>query len=288
MMEQRNSDAGIAQTKVDTAGTAVGSVSYLERNIKELLTEFPALGDVLNAYNIGCVACTVGTCQLKDIVQFHSLPEDQLRALLSRIARTIDPDGAIEPPCGAEVAVQTVHREINYSPPLKSLVREHALIKRWLALIPDVIAAIDLGREADRQLLRDGIDFIRSYADQFHHAKEEDILFKHFDERQEIIRVMREEHLTGRNHVKAMVDALETRDSARLAKHLDGYRKLLTEHINKEDEILYPWMDRQFTTSQIGDLFREFSLADSRVDPGMTARFEQFIERLEQRMKGNR
>ncbi|MHB9026152.1 MAG: hemerythrin domain-containing protein [Armatimonadota bacterium] len=269
-----------------TTQLRVHAESYLDRNIKDLLTEHPALGDVLNDYNIGCVTCSVGTCQLKDIVKFHYLPENQLRELMYRIAKTVDPEADIELPRHEEAPESAAPREIRYSPPMKSLVQEHELIKRWLALIPDVIAVTDLEKEADRQLILKGIDFIRSYADKFHHAKEEDILFKRFDENQEIIRVMLEDHTTGRNHVKAMLVAVETRDNGLLAEHLLGYRELLSGHIKKEDEILYPWMDRELSTTQIGELFRDFNQADNSFDPGMAGHFAQFIERIEQSMRG--
>jgi len=36
----------------------------------------------------------------------------------------------------------------------------------------------------------DGVDFIRSYADKYHHAREEEILFKYFDEDMAILKVM--------------------------------------------------------------------------------------------------
>ena len=263
-------------TGVDAAEAA------MDRNIRDLLAEFPTLGDVLNSYGIGCVTCAVGTCQLRDIVQYHYLPEDQQRELMGRIAETIDPRGSAAPsPCEEEA----VFREIAYSAPMAELVREHVLIKRWLALIPDVVAHIDLNAEADRQLIRDGVDFIRSYADRFHHAKEEDILFKHFDEGQEIIRVMLADHTAGRNHVQGMLAAVDTRDTAKLAEHLLGYRELLSEHIKKEDEILYPWMDRQLSPAHLDELAQEFRRAEGSFAPDMAERFTRFIEGVEENLR---
>ena len=260
--------------------------SYLERNIKDLLTETPALGEVLTHYGIGCVTCAAGTCQLKDFVQYHSLPEDKLQALMESITAIIDPEGRCARPQFTPTPAPTSPRKFSYSPPLKNLVQEHALIKRFLALIPAILATVNLGSATDRQLVLDGVDFIRSYADRFHHAKEEEILFKHFDENQQVIRVMLQDHADGRDHVQAILAAVELRDHVMLATHMHGYRELLSEHITREDEILYPWMDRQFSMTQVGELFREFSEADSRFEQGMPERFTQFIEKLEQSLKG--
>lgn len=261
--------------------------NYPQRHIKELLDEFPALGELLEEYHIGCVACTVGTCQFQDILQIHSLPQEQMSELLAGIAQIVDPNSEHDLSALAVnvVSTNTPGGEIKYSPPLRDLVAEHALIKRWLVLIPAILPLIDLELAADRQLVLDGVEFIRCYADRFHHAKEEDILFKQFDGKQDIIQVMLADHMTGRLHVQGIVTAVETRDHALLTEHMIGYQLLLTEHIRKEDEILYPWMDRQLSTAQVGSLYKSFTAAEDNFDPGMAAKFAQFIDHLEQMVK---
>ncbi len=125
----------------------------------------------------------------------------------------------------------------------------------------------------------DGIDFIRSYADKYHHAKEEEILFKYFDEDLDILRVMHEDHEQARGHVKAILEAIDRKDKAAIAKHLKAYRELLTEHIKKEDEILYPWMDKNLSITQIGELFSKFNETDKQIGYSPT-KYGEFIDRL--------
>jgi len=93
------------------------------------------------------------------------------------------------------------------------------------------------GNRSDR--CSKGLDFIRSYADRFHHAKEEDILFACFDPGLDILKAMHEDHDRGRAHVRGVVEALEQGDrrGCRPSRRLCG---VLSEHIKKEDEILYP------------------------------------------------
>ena len=91
-----------------------------------------------------------------------------------------------------------------------------------------------------------------------------------------------EDHTTGRGHVKAMLDALELKDAATLGEHLLAYRDLLTGHIKKEDEILYPWMDRNLSISQVGELFAKFSEVDEKM--GFSPeKYLNFIEKLEKK-----
>ena len=256
---------------------------YLNKGIKEIIEKFPEVENVLNDYDIGCGPCNVGICLLKDIVAIHRLPEDQEQQLMARIAKAIRPDQDIKIPA-VEKSTGTQPRELKYSPPMKKLVDEHVLIKRWIALIPEVVKTLDVESEKGRRLILDGIDMIRSYADKYHHAKEEEILFKYFDENADILKVMHEDHTRGRQLVKETLYALEKRDRKTIAANLMAYRELLTEHIRKEDEILYPWMDNQLSTHQVGELFSKFDAVDRQIEVSPD-KYEDFIDQLEKKFE---
>lgn len=59
-----------------------------------------------------------------------------------------------------------------------ALVNEHKLILRMIALLERNAARTGEGGYRNWQFYLDGVDFIRNYADRFHHAKEEDVLFE--------------------------------------------------------------------------------------------------------------
>ena len=256
---------------------------YLNKGIKEVINQFPEVEDILNEYDIGCAPCMVGTCLLKDVVQIHNLNHDDEQEMMAKIAKAIDPDKEIKI---SEVKSEKKAdpKEIVYSPPMKKLVDEHVLIKKWVALIPEVIKNLEVESDEGRQLILDGVDFIRTYADKYHHAKEEEILFKFFDEELDILKVMHEDHKKGRGYVKAILEALEIKDKGAIAENLNAYRDLLTEHIKKEDEILFPWMDKNLSTRQIGELFSRFNETDDQIEYS-PSKYEDFIDRLEEKFK---
>ncbi len=256
---------------------------YLNTSIKEIINQFPEVADSLNEYNIGCTPCSVGSCLLKDIVEIHNLPADEEQELMARIAKVIYPDREVIIP-EIKRKSETRPKEISYSPPMQKLVNEHVLIKRLVALIPEVIYNLDVASEEGRQVIIDSVDFIRSYADKYHHAKEEEILFKCFDENLDILKTMREDHEEARAHVKAMLEALDKKDKEAVSEHLNAYQELLTEHIKKEDEILYLWMDRSFSITQIGELFSKFNTRDEEFGD-VPERCEEFINKLEEVVK---
>ena len=257
--------------------------TFLNKGIKEIIDQYPAVEKVLDNYGIGCGPCSVGICQLKDIVDIHNLPEAQEEELMQKIAGVIYPGQDVKIP-SAKKKTPAAGGDQKFSPPMQRLVDEHVLIKRWIALIPRVVDNLDLESDDGRQFILDGIDLIRSYADRYHHAKEEDILFEYFDQDSKILQVMYEDHTTGRGHVKAMLEALDRQDRQTLAEHLLAYRELLSGHIQKEDEVLFPWMDRNLSTSQVGELFEKFNAVDEKM--GFSPdKYLKFIEKLEKQFK---
>jgi len=256
---------------------------YLNKGIKYVIIEFPEIEQILNEYGIGCGACGEGLCLLKDVVEIHNVDEDVEAELMGRISNVIYPNKKIEFPKRKRKKKAIGSKEIKYSPPMKKMVEEHVLIKRWLALIPKVIENLDLESEDGLKLINNGIDFIRNYADKYHHAKEEDETFKYFNENLDIIKVILNDHAKVRNHVKAMLQAIEDKDKIILAEHLKAYSEILPEHIKKEDEILYPWMDRNLSTSQVGQLNSKFNEIDIEYGDALE-RHRTFIETLENRL----
>lgn len=253
---------------------------HLPRPIKEVIAEFPAFTAILDEYEIACGTCMVGDCLFKDIVSIHSLPPDSERELMERLDRAISPAAQAEllPPA-AGMPQKTGER--SYSLPLKRLVDEHVLIKQWLALIPGVIEEMDLSSEAGKEVIAGGVDFMRSYADRLHHGKEEKILFGYFDEKAEIIQAMLSDHDTGRGHVGAIREALERGDGDAVTARLAAFRELLSAHIKKEDEILFPWMDRSLTDSDKIALMDRFAAADGALEEGLADRCRKFIAGLQ-------
>ncbi len=252
---------------------------YRNKGIKEIIEEFPEIGNILDEYGIGCGPCTVGICQLKDILDIHKMEPVKEQELMNRIEAVIYPDRGIKIPEKKNSPV-IADKQHDYSAPMQKLVDEHILIKRWLALIPSVVETLDLTTAEGVQTVKEGVDLIRSYADRLHHAKEEDILFKYFDDTAEIFQVIYEDHKQARKHVKEMFAAIDIGDQASIAEHLMAYGTLLAEHIKKEDEILFPWLDSKLSGSQIGEIADKFNFADQHigVDP---EKYQSFISHLE-------
>lgn len=258
---------------------------YLNTPIKEVITAFPGVGKILEEYNIGCVPCSLGSCLLKDIVAIHNLSEEQQAELMHRIEETIYPGRSVKRAVFSQPEKKSPPKEIKYSPPIKRLVDEHTLIKKYLALLPAVIKSADPATQPGKQLILEGLDFIRFYADKFHHAKEEDILFEYTDKNLDIIKTILTDHEAARGHVRAAGEAVKINDRDAIAQHLNAYKELLSEHIKKEDEILYPWIDRGLSTAQVGELFARFNEAEAKMNKEVVEKCVRFVLEAEQRIE---
>jgi len=115
------------------------------------------------------------------------------------------------------------------------------------------------------------VDFVKNFADKYHHLKEEDELFmemERFGMPREggPIGVMLHEHDEGRKYIKNATQCVEKFKSGdtsvfgQIKDNLLNYCTLLTNHIYKENKILYPMAERILPAnvqSQMSDNFEK-------------------------------
>lgn len=142
--------------------------------------------------------------------------------------------------------------------PIGPLMKEHRKIERMVALIADEAdrLAADEGAEPDAEFNYDALIFMREYADECHHGKEEDILFEALQQRdiseehEKIIERLISDHVRGRELAAALEEATdrwEDGDSdarADILEVFEGIADLYPEHIATEDDNFFiPVMD---------------------------------------------
>lgn len=249
----------------------------LDTFIKPLIKQHQGLGPVLEAAGIGCTSCSLGTCRVRDILEIHDLGPEATRDLLTAMGRVIFGETPFEVP---ELPKRTPAARSAFCPPIRRMVEEHTFILRVIACIPRLIEALGRDFEGTRPLAGRTLDFIRTYADRYHHAKEEDQLFGFVEGDADILKVMLQDHVDGRDHVKAIATALEIQDLETAAARLRAYGELLTGHIQREDTILYPWINRRLTDRQVGELFAACLRVEAAFGEA-PARMEAFVSELE-------
>jgi len=177
--------------------------------------------------------------------------------------------------------------------PTEELTHEHQAILRMIAILRNVSARLENESSAvDPADLVEIVDFIRVFADQCHHGKEEDLLFAAMvkagvPKQGGPIAVMLVEHDQGRGYVKGMADAIpaykagDVRAGYRIAENARGYVRLLTQYIDKEDNILYPIADVHLSEEQQICLLEGFDkVEEERVGHGKHEEYHRMLDRF--------
>lgn len=134
------------------------------------------------------------------------------------------------------------------------------------------------------------LDFFRVFVDKCHHAKEEEVLFPALlaaglPRDGGPVQVMLAEHATGRKLVSDMYAALANYrsgapgaiDAFTLAA--DGYAQLLTDHIAKEDNVLYPIADARLSEEVQAGMIEAFeSIETERIGLGTHEQFHAMLK----------
>jgi hemerythrin-like domain-containing protein len=167
---------------------------------------------------------------------------------------------------------------------------EHRVIERVLAVLQKLTTrpvknSLDCWRKA--------LDFFSHFADQCHHFKEEQVLFPAMEEHGipregGPIGMMLMEHEEGRGHVRSMLAALtlaEARNEAAkdtLLENARAYLRLLREHIQKEDEILFRIADDVIPPYEQKELLRSFEQHEAKeMGTGIHEKYLKLVEELE-------
>ncbi len=158
----------------------------------------------------------------------------------------------------------------------EELKTEHKAIKLALEIMEKMCQKLEAGNKVNPEHLESMVEFIRVFADKCHHGKEEGLLFPAMEEAGiprtgGPIGVMLVEHDMGRRFVKGMSEAISAyktgniKASSEIIKNARGYAELLTQHINKEDNILYPLADMRLSAEKQKKLLEEFEKVEQEI-----------------------
>jgi len=163
--------------------------------------------------------------------------------------------------------------------PITTLKAEHQVILRVIQVLMRLVERFEAGAGFERTALRQCVEFFRLFADACHHGKEEDLLFPVLESRGipregGPIGVMLYEHQIARQLTRDMAEALEgveageTSARSRFANTARQYQDLLTQHIFKEDNVLFQMGDRVMPLEEQSSLGVRFCEVNCRMFEG--------------------
>lgn len=163
------------------------------------------------------------------------------------------------------------HQHAHAGSPTQILKDEHTLILQALDGLERKLAALEAGAAPDRTYFEKAVKFIRTFADECHHGKEEDLLFKTMVDRGfplqgGPIAVMLSDHEAGRAYIREMAEASaavgqDPAAAGKIVRSGRAYIQMLRPHIDKENMILYAMADNLLSPqdqTKLGEAFERF------------------------------
>lgn len=178
------------------------------------------------------------------------------------------------------------------SRPFHILKHEHRVIERAMRALDGVCMRLEGGNKVPAPVLLELADFIATFADRYHHGKEETLLFPAL-ERRGITRdggplgVMEYEHQVERELIADLqqaIDLYRERDlegAQNFVEAARAYLRLLVGHIEKEDSILFRIGDEMLDDEEKDSLAESFK----QVDVALGSRTLQDYERIASEME---
>ncbi len=178
--------------------------------------------------------------------------------------------------------------------PTEQLQEEHQGITLMLKILESVCAKMEAKERVDPNHLEQIVEFFRVFADRCHHGKEEDLLFPEMEKagvpkERGPIGVMLAEHTQGRGFVKGMDEAAtrykqgDPRGRKDFVENARNYISLLTQHIQKENNILFPMGERVLAKKTQEKLFEGFeNLEREKIGAGTHEAFHRLLHELQE------
>jgi hemerythrin-like domain-containing protein len=176
------------------------------------------------------------------------------------------------------------------------LKNDHESILQMLKIMMKISSKIRSESKVDTVLIEKIIDFLRSFADKSHHGKEEDFLFPAMikagiPNEGGPIGMMLSDHTEGRGYIAGIASSLEqykinpdTSSLNGIAMYMENYAELLSQHIEKENEILFRIADSVLTEKQQDLLYKEFEkIEEERIGEEKFIEYHEFLQELKQR-----
>ncbi len=168
---------------------------------------------------------------------------------------------------------------------LKVLYEEHAIIVNAIDAAKNSGKLIDKSPGEYDAFIRSLIHFFRTYADQYHHHKEEEILFPEMAKRNEMLGVgviheMLENHDDFRNMIRSIESNLNKKEYQKAHAELIAYTEALLDHIAAENEELFPMAETLFSDTELRNIQFRFEDSDRTLGDKKKTEMAEFSRKL--------
>lgn len=241
--------------------------------VKEILHHYPGAVSLFVKRKMLCPGCpTEAFHTLADVARIHGYEPDNL---METIRKAVETDGGVK---------------MKATDQLKA---EHEGIKLMLQVLQAVSNRIEQEKPVSGEDLSGIVEFLTVFVDKCHHGKEEEFLFPALaaagvPREGGPIGVMLSEHQQGRNlaaqfkNTSGRYASGNKQAAAEVRLTIRQYVDLLTQHIEKENGVLFAMADSRLDANKDSELFKAFERLESeRIGVGKHEEFHALLDRLQ-------
>jgi hemerythrin-like domain-containing protein len=169
------------------------------------------------------------------------------------------------------------------------------VIKRVLQILENASNCIDNDKPISKETFHDIVQVISGFSDKRHQEKEDKVLFpalkvKNEGEKKDFLGRLLMEHVSARDEIRNLDRALINfyqgkKAKKRITKIARSYIKYMEKHIEMEEKILFPWINKVLTPDEQMMFVKKFeALEKEEIEAGVHGKYSGMIERLEQQV----
>lgn len=170
------------------------------------------------------------------------------------------------------------------------------IVKRMLHLLGKATYCLENGKPVSKGNFQDLIKIISEFSDKHHQEKEDKVLFpalkvKNDGEKKDFLGRLLMEHVSARDAIRNLTSALVNFDQGKkarrkIAKIAHSYIKQMEKHIEMEEKILFPWINKVLTADEQAMFIKKFEdMEKEDIADGVHEKYSAMIEMLEKQLE---
>jgi hemerythrin-like domain-containing protein len=160
--------------------------------------------------------------------------------------------------------------------PLEILRNEHGLIRQFVDNLSLAGEKMADGERVPTEFFAKAVRFAKTFADEFHHPKEEYVMFVRLAQKKGgamdgEIESLRHQHEHARNYMAAIASSLSGYDQGNpirtsdVLENMGAYIIMERAHIHKEDHVFFPMVADSFSADEMAQVNAEFEKVKKKV-----------------------
>lgn len=169
------------------------------------------------------------------------------------------------------------------------------VVKRMMHILERAANCLEKDEPVSKEVFDDIVEVISGFSDKRHQEKEDKVLFpalkvKDDGKKKDFLGRLLMEHVSARDEIRNLAKAINNihhgkKAKKKIVKIARSYIKHIEKHIEMEEKILFPWINKTLTPDEHVMLIKKFKdMEREDINAGLYEKYSAMIERLEQQL----